>query len=233
MFALASDLLRYVRVDVQGPHLLIPDRSVQSRSAPRRLAGPAMALGSGLDLHRWRAAVGPLASTAGIDVTAGHLPVGGGTGERLDPDDIGVPRVGGRTSRRRGSRETLGRWIRIRFTVRHLLGRSLRGRADGSLPSSEQVLRGRSAHAPGMGVKPKVPAWAASSAAGHGYPTALRGRRSYRVDAHRAAVAKIAVTRFKISTSSRSLRFSRRSSASSRRSALVSPSLRVPASRPA
>jgi hypothetical protein len=105
MFALASDLLRYVRVDVQGPHLLIPDRSVQSRSAPLRLAGPAVALGSGLDLHRWRAAVGPLASTAGIDVTAGHLPVGGGTGERLDPDDIGVrgsagePHAGGARAR--------------------------------------------------------------------------------------------------------------------------------------
>jgi hypothetical protein len=50
---------------------------------------------------------------------------------------------------------------------------------------------------------------------------------------HRVADAKIAAARFKISTSSRSLRFSRRNSVSCCLSALVSsPSLLVCASRP-
>jgi hypothetical protein len=35
MFTLTSDLLHDVRVDVQGPHLVIPDKCVQSRSARR------------------------------------------------------------------------------------------------------------------------------------------------------------------------------------------------------
>src|SRR5262249_58996147 len=51
---------------------------------------------------------------------------------------------------------------------------------------------------------------------------------------HRVSLAKKAVARLRISTSSRSRRFSRRSSASSLRSWVVRPpSLTVPASRPA
>ena len=93
MFALASDLLRYVQVDVQGPHLVIPDRCVLN-SQPLRLARCGTWQRAG---PSWRPdAIWPLASTAGFDVTAGRLPVGCGTGKRLDPDDIGVPWVGGK-----------------------------------------------------------------------------------------------------------------------------------------
>jgi len=65
---------------------------------------------------------------------------------------------GGRTSHQEGSRGALGRWIRIRLTVCHLLGRSLQGQADGSLPRlGGPVLRGRYEHAPGLGVTRKCP----------------------------------------------------------------------------
>ena len=60
MFALAGDLLRYVPVDVQGPHLVIPDRCMQS--GPARRGWLAAAIGSGLDLHGGPDAIGPLAS---------------------------------------------------------------------------------------------------------------------------------------------------------------------------
>src|SRR6266487_1903672 len=63
---------------------------------------------------------------------------------------------------------------------------------------------------------------------------ALLLRLDERVAAHRVSLAKKAVARFKISTSSRGLRHSRRSWTSSSRSALVRPpSTRAPASRPA
>src|SRR5262249_11825858 len=63
---------------------------------------------------------------------------------------------------------------------------------------------------------------------------ALLLRLDERVDAHRVSFAKKAVARLRISTSSRSRRFSARSWASSLRSALVRPpSSLVPASRPA
>src|SRR3954454_5026349 len=59
-------------------------------------------------------------------------------------------------------------------------------------------------------------------------------RLDERVHVHRVSFAKKAVARLRISTSPRSLRFSRRSCASSSRSALVRPpSTRVPASRSA
>jgi len=140
---------------------------------------------------------------------------------------------GGRTSRQKGSRGTLGRSIRIRLTVCHLLGRSLRGRADGEPARlGGPVLRDGTSTPPGW-ASPESAHVGGSSAADHGSPRPPSWFEGIAVDAHWAA-ANIAVTRFKISTSSRSLRFSRRSSASSRRSALVSrPSLRVPASRPA
>lgn len=76
-----------------------------------------MALGSGLDLHGVPDAVGPLASTAGIDVTACHLPRVARA--RLDPDDIRGPAGRGKNLTPEGSRGTLGRWIRIRITIRH------------------------------------------------------------------------------------------------------------------
>src|SRR5215469_5338487 len=66
---------------------------------------------------------------------------------------------------------------------------------------------------------------------GHVAPASLL-RLDERVDVHRVSLAKKAVARLRISTSSRSRRFSRRSSASSLRSAVVRPlSWRVPASR--
>src|SRR5262245_46600140 len=59
-------------------------------------------------------------------------------------------------------------------------------------------------------------------------------RLDERIHRHRVSPAKKAVARLRISTSSRSLRFSRRSSASSLRSVLVSPpSWRLPVSRSA
>jgi len=74
MFALAGDLLHDVWVDVQGAHLLIPDRCVQSRSA--RCRRVAVAREQRAALHGGPDAASPLASKAAIDVTAGHLPVG-------------------------------------------------------------------------------------------------------------------------------------------------------------
>src|SRR5215469_8287277 len=66
---------------------------------------------------------------------------------------------------------------------------------------------------------------------GHVAPASLL-RLDERVDVHRVSLAKKAVARLRISTSSRSRRFSRRSSASSLRSAVVRPpSWRDPASR--
>src|SRR6266487_3452484 len=59
-------------------------------------------------------------------------------------------------------------------------------------------------------------------------------RLDEQIAVHRVSLAKKAVARLRISTSSRSLRFSRRRSASSRRSSVVKPpSWRVPASRSA
>src|SRR6185295_13003650 len=55
-------------------------------------------------------------------------------------------------------------------------------------------------------------------------------RLDERVHVHRVSLAKKAVARLRISLSSRSRRFSARSAASSSRSALVIPSMRVPAS---
>src|SRR5215470_4098706 len=90
------------------------------------------------------------------------------TGERLHPDDIGVPRVGGKNL-------TPGAFARnprpldldaLHFC--HLLGRSLRGRADGSLLVLGPALRGRYEHAPGTGVTLKCPRGWKSSAAGQG-----------------------------------------------------------------
>jgi hypothetical protein len=89
--------------------------------------------------------------------------------------------------------------------------------ADGSLLVFGTGSSGRYEHAPGIGVTRKCPRGWKSSAAGEGTQKRLHGWRGCRVDPHRAAAAKIAVTRFKISTSSRSLRFSSRISASTRR----------------
>jgi hypothetical protein len=75
MFALASDLLHDVRMDIQGPHLVTPDRCVPSRSA-RCPLGRGGTWPAGLALHGGPDAASPLASKAAIDVTAGHLPVG-------------------------------------------------------------------------------------------------------------------------------------------------------------
>src|SRR5215472_15789851 len=93
MFALASDLVRYVQVNVQGPHLVIPDRCMLN-SQPLRLARCGTWQRAG---PSWRAGrLRPARLKAGFDVTASHLLVGCGTGERLDPDDIRVPWVGGK-----------------------------------------------------------------------------------------------------------------------------------------
>jgi hypothetical protein len=128
MFALARDLLRYVQVNVQGPHLVVPDRCVLN-SQPLRLArcGTWHPAGPSWRARRHRTA----RLKGGLDVTVGHLLVGCARASALTRTTSGSRGSGGRTSRQRGSRGTLGRWIRIRFTVCHLLSRSLQGRADG------------------------------------------------------------------------------------------------------
>src|SRR5215831_4713546 len=114
---------------------------------------------AGLALRGGPDAASPLALKAAIDITADHLPAGLRTGERLHPDDIGVPRVGGKNLRP----GTFARNPRPpdpdALHLCHLLGRSLRGRADGSLlvfgTGSSGTVRARARDRR----HPKVPTW--------------------------------------------------------------------------
>jgi hypothetical protein len=95
MFALASDLLHDVRVDVQSPHLVIPDRCVRSRSARCRRA--AVARGQrGWPFMAGRTPPARSPQRPRLASRPATCQLGLRTGERLHPDDIGVPRVGGK-----------------------------------------------------------------------------------------------------------------------------------------
>src|SRR5262249_3940649 len=108
----------------------------------------------------------PLAQKPRLTSRPATCQLGLRTGERLHPDDIGVPRVGGKNL-------TPGTFARnprpldldaLHFC--HLLGRSLRGRAGGSLLVFETGSSGTvRAHARDRR-HPKVPTRVESSAAG-------------------------------------------------------------------
>ena len=158
MFALASDLLHDVRVEIQGPHLVIPDRCVQSRSARcRRVAvargqrgWPFMADRTPPARPPQRPRLTSRPGTASWDCARARVFTRTTSGSRGSE---------ARTSRQGRPRGTLGRWIRMRFTVCHLLGRSLRGRADGSLLVLGPVLRGTVRARARDRRHPKVPTW--------------------------------------------------------------------------
>ena len=201
MFALASDLLHDVRVDVQGPHLVIPDRCVQSRSA--RAAGSRWHVSAGLALHGGPDAASPLTSKAAIDVTIGHVPAGiahgrapspgrhrGPAGRREEPHARGVraePSAAGSGCDSLSVISSAGRCGPSRREPARLLG---------------PVLRGRYEHAPGTGVTRKCPrGWNLPRPAN--VPKSASMVDGLPCGPQRAAAVKIAVTRFKISTSSR------------------------------
>jgi hypothetical protein len=95
MFTLASDLLHDVRVDVQGPHLVIPDRCVQSRSA--RCGWVAVAREQrGRPFMADRTRPARLPQRPRLTSRSATCQLGLRRSGRLHPDDIGVPRVGGK-----------------------------------------------------------------------------------------------------------------------------------------
>jgi len=166
MFALAGDLLHDVWVDVQGAHLLIPDRCVQSRSA--RCRRVAVAREQRAALHGGPDAASPLASKAAIDVTAGHMPVGiahrrapspgrhrGPAGRREEPHARGV--------RAEPSAAGSGCASLLSSPRAVVAGPSRRKPARLGTGSS-----GRYEHAPRIGVTQKCPRGWKSSAAGQG-----------------------------------------------------------------
>src|SRR5262245_27716819 len=157
MFALASDLLHDVRMDIQGPHLVIPGRCVPSRSA-RCPLGRGGTWPAGLALHGGPDAASPLASKAAIDVMAGHLPVGiapglapspgrhrGPAGRREEPHARGV----------RAEPSAAGSGC-ASLSVISSAGRC-GAEPTGACSPLGPVLLGRYEHAPGMGVTRKCP----------------------------------------------------------------------------
>jgi hypothetical protein len=113
---------------------------------------------AGLALHGGRDAVGPLASKAAIDVTAGHLPVGIAVGRALHPYDIGVPWVGGKNltpgAFARSPRPLDTDPLHCLSSPRPVVAAPSRRRACSSLGP---VLRGRYENAPGIGVTRRCP----------------------------------------------------------------------------
>jgi hypothetical protein len=87
---------------------------------------------AGLALHGGPDAAGPLAATAAIDVTAGHLPAGiAARASAFTRGDTGVPRAGGKNLTPGTSARNPRPLDPDPLHLCHLLGRSLRGRADG------------------------------------------------------------------------------------------------------
>jgi hypothetical protein len=169
MFTLTSDFLHDVRVDVQGPHLVFPDRCVLSRSA--RCGWVAVARGQrGWPFMAGRTRPARLPQRPRLTSRPVTCQLGLPHGRAPSPGRHRGPAGRREEPHARGARGTLGRWIRIRFTVCHLLGRSLRGRADGSLlvfgTGSSGTVRARARDRR----HPKVPTWVESSAADHRYP---------------------------------------------------------------
>lgn len=133
------------------------------RQPPRRRRNRGAGVHRRTDLRsscsRWRMSSSIKYGFMDIVLTIGHLPAGRARARAsaLARTMAGSRGSGGRTSRPGRWRRDGGLWIRIRFTVGHLLSRSCPSRPSASLRSSSGLVpRGTACvSAPGMGVTRK------------------------------------------------------------------------------
>jgi hypothetical protein len=167
MFALASDLLRYVRVNVQRSSPGNSDRCVQSSSAAA--AGALWQWAAGWTFMAGRTPSARSPQRPGLTSRPVTCRWGCGTDERLDPDDIGSRGSGEEPHARRArAGPSAAGYGSASLSVISSAGRC-GAELTGSLPVLGTGSPGTVRACARDRRHPNVPTWVASSAAGHRY----------------------------------------------------------------